>query len=232
MEHSLVVMTYPRMSMYVGLSSLFRPPETMHICGGVQNSLLTLIQTSAQILQVEPVIQACAELSGYLTTMQDRPTESVLEEVSLEYTRLFVGPGPPLAYPYESVYRTPGGRVMGDCTLEILQMYQEEGLYPEVSYKDLPDHIAMEMEYMAYLCQKEEEAKQEGNDDAVRAYGEKERRFLDVHLASWVPQFCARIIKVTSLPFYRYWAIVTGEFISWDTQYIRSNHPEGRKHEQ
>ena len=43
-----------------------------------------------------------------------------------EFTRLFLGPGRPVAHPYESVYRE--GRTMGDTTLDVRRRLTEEGL--------------------------------------------------------------------------------------------------------
>jgi TorA maturation chaperone TorD len=46
-----------------------------------------------------------------------------------EFTRLFCGPGRPVAHPYESVYRER--RTMGETTLDVRRLLGEEGLAPD-----------------------------------------------------------------------------------------------------
>ncbi|RMF87316.1 MAG: hypothetical protein D6736_13090 [Nitrospinota bacterium] len=223
------LITLPRIHLYVSLCSGFRPPEQIHIQDGAQNRLVTLVHEAAHALQIDALVQESTSLARYLETLATQDMATTLEALRVEYNRLFVGPASPLAHPYESVYRTPGGWVMGECTLEVLQMYREEGLYPDAGYKDLPDHISMELEYMACLCQREAEARERGEEEGVRLYGEKEHRFLKAHLASWIPQFCARVLEAASLPFYPHWARIAHAFIAWDTEYTQVNDRKGGK---
>jgi hypothetical protein len=53
------------------------------------------------------------------------------EGLEAEYARLFVGPGKPIAHPYESVHRER--RMMGDCALVVRSLYAGEGLIPEAN---------------------------------------------------------------------------------------------------
>ncbi len=63
-----------------------------------------------------------------------------------EYTRLFINalPQVPCA-PYGSVYLE--GRVMGDSTVSVREIYRKYGLAPN----ELPDHIAVECEFLGWL---------------------------------------------------------------------------------
>jgi TorA maturation chaperone TorD/Pyruvate/2-oxoacid:ferredoxin oxidoreductase delta subunit len=107
-----------------------------------------------------------------------------------EYTRLFVGPGPPVAHPYESVYRE--GRTMGRTTLDVRRQLVEEGLGPED--RRLPDHIGIELAFMAHLADREALAWDTGDLDTGRAYVQRQGAFLRDHLLAWLPQFLRRLL--------------------------------------
>jgi TorA maturation chaperone TorD/Pyruvate/2-oxoacid:ferredoxin oxidoreductase delta subunit len=107
-----------------------------------------------------------------------------------EYTRLFVGPGPPVAHPYESVYRE--GRTMGRSTLDVRRQLVEEGVAPEG--RTLPDHIGIELAFMAHLADREALAWETRDLDTGRAYVDRQVAFLRDHLLAWLPQFCRRLL--------------------------------------
>lgn len=113
--------------------------------------------------------------------------------LALEYTRLFVGPGPLPAPPYASVYSDPQERVMGEAALEALRHYQAAGLFLSPETRELPDHAALELEFLATLC--EEEATAWGRDDpaAAQDFLAKEAEFLGQHFLRWIPRFSARL---------------------------------------
>lgn len=124
------------------------------------------------------------------------------EELAVEYARLFVGPQRVIAPPYGSVYLEEGRRVMGDSTLEVLRAYQEAGLHLDSEFKELPDHIAAELEFMYYLTAKGVDAASQG--EAREAAGRLAAReaFLNRHLRRWVPGFCARVKDEAGSDFY------------------------------
>ena len=78
-----------------------------------------------------------------------------------EFTRLFLGPGRPVAHPYESVYRE--GRMMGETTLDVRRRLAEEGL--TANGQRLPDHVAIELAFMAHLTAREALAWDAGDSD-------------------------------------------------------------------
>jgi TorA maturation chaperone TorD/NAD-dependent dihydropyrimidine dehydrogenase PreA subunit len=107
-----------------------------------------------------------------------------------EFTRLFLGPGRPIAHPYESVHRE--GRMMGDTTLDVIRCLAEEGLTPNGQM--LPDHLSIELAFMAHLASREARAWDERDERAAWDYVAREESFLREHLVAWLPQFCRRIL--------------------------------------
>ncbi|MFY9141159.1 MAG: molecular chaperone TorD family protein, partial [Thermacetogeniaceae bacterium] len=92
----------------------------------------------------------------YSEEFGEAPVPSNLEELEVEYCRLFVGPGRVEVPPYESVYHghdstMQQGLVMGPVTLEVKELYYEAGLQLAADFSDMPDHIAVETLFLAYL---------------------------------------------------------------------------------
>jgi TorA maturation chaperone TorD len=127
------------------------------------------------------------------------------EALLVEYERLFVGPGRVPCQPYESLWRTDGprrerGMLMGKAATEVAALYRELGLHVSPEAHELPDHVAVEWEAVAY-------AFETGADElAVRV--------LEEHLALWMPPFCTAVATETELPFYRGLAALTPPWTS------------------
>ncbi len=140
------------------------------------------------------------------------------DELEVEYIRLFVGPGAPRVYPYASLYRDSMGLVMGPSVGEILEAYRRAGLTINTAFKDLPDHVAVELEFMARLCCEEAGAESAGRADVALRLKQEQRSFLDAHLAPWLPALCEGVIRETSSTIYRGFAEIAAIFVGWDRE--------------
>ena len=136
-----------------------------------------------------------------------------IEPLKVDYAKLFVGPFKLFAAPYGSVYLDGERKVMGDSTLDVQNRYRQAGLDTAGNFKDAPDHIAAELEFMYYLIFKEIESF--SNSDPAAAVGSirKPKSFLKDHLMAWVPEFADNIIKNAENPFYPNLARVTEIFL-------------------
>lgn len=146
--------------------------------------------------------------------MMEGLSRSTAEDLVVEYTRLFVGPYGVLAPPYGSVYLDEGRRVMGDSTLAVLDIYRRAGLGLDSDFKELPDHIAAELEFMYYLTSKAAEAAAAGQSAMADETLQTREMFLGRFLSPWVPGFCARLQGGTEHPFYRGLAECLAAFIA------------------
>jgi TorA maturation chaperone TorD/ferredoxin len=134
-----------------------------------------------------------------------------------EFTRLFLGPGRPVAHLYESVYRE--GRTMGESTLDVRRRLAEEGLAP--STRILPDHVSVELSFMAHLTSREALAWGGGNGQEARHYLELQESFLHDHLTAWLPQFCHCVLAGRPVATYAELAHLTETFVASDTERVR-----------
>lgn len=117
----------------------------------------------------------------------------------VDYTRLFLGGSEIIAKPYESVWRSGSGA--GDQTAALLDLYAQGGFEVDQDFRDLPDHIAVELEFLYLLIYQ----------DAARPLRE---RFLHEHLAAWVPAFTDAAQGGAQTTFYRQLAGFTSQVLA------------------
>lgn len=134
-----------------------------------------------------------------------------------EYTRLFLGPGRPVASPYESVYRE--GRTMGETTLGVRRCLVEEGLTP--NSQRLPDHVAIELALMAHFATREALAWEAGEEDEALALLQRQGAFLSEHLGTWFSQFCHRILAGRPVTYYAQLAQRAKSFVVSDAAQVQ-----------
>jgi TorA maturation chaperone TorD len=134
-------------------------------------------------------------------------------DLLVAYTKLFVGPNELLAPPYGSVYLDGEKIVMGDSTMAAIKMYEDQGLSMDGDFKNLPDHIAVEMEFMYYLIFMETEALEKSEWDRSRDFIKTQELFLDQFLNRWVKPFCDKIKQGTDNEFYTSLADCVSVFI-------------------
>lgn len=139
--------------------------------------------------------------------------QGLLQELSQSYVRLFFASPHFIAPPYESVY-VEGGFLMGEATVKVNRIYSQEGVDLSPGFKDLPDHIAAELEFMALLSEREAAFWNHGVRDAVEQII-KEESFLREHLCTWLPHFSRRLKKAEE-SFYSALATITDSFAQVD----------------
>lgn len=149
----------------------------------------------------------------------------VLEEyntLAIDFSRLFVGPYHLLAPPYGSVYLDNERRVMGDSTMDVRKRYGKAGLDISEQFKDAPDHIAAELEFMFYLIYKEIEAINTGAAEDASEQLIRQKSFLFNHLGNWVPHFTGLLEAKAKTGFYQNLAVATSKFVAEDLDYLTS----------
>ncbi len=141
-----------------------------------------------------------------------------------EFHDLFRVPLGRYVMPYEAVYRDERvvgeararGLLMGPSTLAVMAAYRESGLHVSSEAGELPDHVGIELSFMALLCGREQEAWQAADQEGARRIMRREQRFLEEHLLRWVPALSRRIAENAQTDFYRGVALLTEEFLLAD----------------
>ena len=152
--------------------------------------------------------------SGFICQITDIAGEvTELEPLRVDHAKLFVGPYKLLAPPYGSVY-LEDGKLMGQSTIQVKNIYREEGL--DFVLKEAPDHVSVELEFMYLLINRTIEAVDKSDHDQVRCYRNKQRSFLAGHVGQWAPAFAAKVEDAAETDFYKILGSVTRRFIEED----------------
>lgn len=130
-----------------------------------------------------------------------------LEDQKLDHAKLFVGPFDLLAPPYGSIYLEGQRRLMGDSTIKVLEAYREAGLELSDKFKQPPDHIITELEFLYYLIAKYLETKD-------NQWLTMKDTFMIKYLKSWIGDFTNRIQEYAQSPFYKGLANLTLELVN------------------
>ncbi len=126
-----------------------------------------------------------------------------LRQLEVEYNRLFVGPGHLPCPPYESAYTKDRpsdevGLLAGPAVFDVKRLYAQAGFQLSSSFRDYPDHISVELEFMGHLCASESRSR--GNQ--AERWADREFEFMNRHVGRWAGQFADSVIGVTTCPFY------------------------------
>lgn len=143
-------------------------------------------------------------------------------KLSVDHAALFVGPFELIAAPYGSVYIEKKRAIMGDSSLNAARYYQDAGL--SVDVKEPPDHIAIELEFMHYLCSKEVAALSDNQVEDAHQFRERQIDFYFTALKPWAETFCETIRVGTDNGFYRNLADCLEHFLASCEQVYREEY--------
>ncbi|WP_446011174.1 molybdopterin-dependent oxidoreductase [Candidatus Electrothrix sp.] len=131
----------------------------------------------------------CSALFRLITVVQETSPQELYDQLRYEYAELFLNAGKNPVYPYASCHITGEPLVMQKPVFQVRQVYRDNGVHKNPAYPDLDDHIAVELEFMAYLTE------QQGRE-------EEQHTFLLQHLG-WVDAFCDMLNSAAQTQFYQ-----------------------------
>jgi len=157
--------------------------------------------------------------------VESRGAGPVAAELLMEYCRLFLGPGGVPCPPYGSVY-LDGGCVMGPSTFDARSRYQSAGLKCRASWKEPPDHICVELDFMARLSGACSPAAGRDVDVEAARLLRIQAEFLRHHLGRWGPLFAERLGEAAALHLYRFLSDFLPHWLSLDDELLRATMAE------
>jgi TorA maturation chaperone TorD len=161
----------------------------------------------AAATRVDPALAELAKQLGEDFTAQD------LQTLLVDYTRLFLGPPQPLARPHGAFWLTGETTLMQDATMSALDLYQEGGFDLDGEFREVPDHVAVELEFLYLLIFKRNETQRAGPADVAVNWEQLEKVFLGAHLGVWISPFAAAMKAGAETAFYRTLAELTERFV-------------------
>ena len=136
-----------------------------------------------------------------------------LQALLVDYTRLFMGPMEALAKPYGSSWLNAPAPTGDNPPPAVLALYSEGGFEIDPEFMELPDHVAVELEFLYLLVFTENRAASVGDADALTAAQSLRQRFLAEHLGVWIGPFAAAMADGATTDFYRELALLTERFL-------------------
>ncbi|MBW1947788.1 MAG: molybdopterin-dependent oxidoreductase, partial [Deltaproteobacteria bacterium] len=111
------------------------------------------------------------------------------KELCYDYADIFLNAGANPVFPYESCHVTGEPVVMQEPVFELREYFRKAGVHKNPDYKDLEEHIAVQMELLRYLLEN-------GNGDLYRD-------FFKNKYTKWVSSFCDQLAGCTKTDFYQ-----------------------------
>jgi TorA maturation chaperone TorD len=153
------------------------------------------------------------------------PSEvSDLENLQVEFTRLFSAPGPDAVAAYQSIYTDvlrmqasgpdtngciaafPGGEFRGylggESCSQVRHCYKAAGFAPQDPAPAMADHISTQLAFLAHLHLAQAQALADGGSDEARAWGELRAEFYTRFLGRWVNAFGEKLASSKASRFY------------------------------
>jgi len=174
-------------AVYRVLGSFFLPPEP--------DRLATLVAAAPELERVAGPLEgmtghrAWTALVRRLGSLEDDD----VDRMRTQYTGLFLSGSRDLTVqPFESSYAQVSEYDIATVSAAVETRFRRAGIQL-ASKGELPDHVAVELEFCAYLCHQEGDA----DTDVDAAHWRAERQsFLVDHLVRWLPDFAGTLARV------------------------------------
>jgi TorA maturation chaperone TorD len=191
-----------RAKSYRVLSALYLSPPAEALAAEIRRDSL-VVEDASHALR-----GAARELSAAFCEFDPPAAERLL---AAEHTRLFVLPSGVL--PHEAVFLDENRRLGGRVTESVRRFYREAGAEASEQCLELPDHVGVELEFMAFLCGIEAQLRQQADAAGLRRCVELQERFLAAHLGRWHTPFCEKLAAESRSDVYRALARLTLAFL-------------------
>ena len=200
--------------------TLYRFFASLHLYPN-RNRLVTLQNVSLE-LQHDGLHWSDSSLSDHFASLYEwfqGMNEESFNKVEEEYVALFTVN--PYAPPYESYYQDPEGFVRSWIVIQLEKEYAGAGLNITSSFKEPPDHVAIELEFMAFLCSLEAKAHKTSNENDIKTFVEQQSKFLNSHLGKWYPRFAQAVTDSPAKSLYKHTVDATYTFLRHEQNWGR-----------
>lgn len=181
----------------------------------MDQNLFERLSKDQYLVELSEFSEGAKQIVEFLKEQVDSDRNDRLKQAEEEYMRLFVGPGHVKAPIWESVYFDREGLLFGENTLQVRAFYEKHGLEFQFKNQQPEDHMAVELDFMLFLLQKESESK--CNCDLLSVIKEQ-KEFLQNHILAWYHLFAEKIIKHSHSKLYVGIAYLLVEAVQMDVE--------------
>ncbi len=153
---------------------------------------------AARLLEAEGVLAHFSFFGIWQTALRSLTNRDGLPTATLQdqYVRLFVvNPQQTVCSPYESFYLDPDLHAAGWVRAQLEQKYAAAGLVLAPDFQGLPDHVSVELEFLAFLCSREADAWDGKDVHRGREFLHQQQTFLEQHLGRWFSDFARDVLR-------------------------------------
>lgn len=141
--------------------------------------------------EVRAAIQSCRAYAEEADCMARDKGIDMVERVSVEFTKLFIGPPSPAAAPWETAYRNPESDVgFGEATFQIRELLRSAGLEMSNKNNQYADHMGIELLLLSEYCRRQA-TEEKATPTPEEIYG-----YINKHLFSWIEDFRAKVAEM------------------------------------
>lgn len=156
-----------------------------------------------------------ADIKSYLA----KCNSGTRQELAVDYAHTFLAAGnndDRMAIPFESVFMSETGLLMQGPRDEVCKVYYDEHVSPMDDLRTPEDHIAFELEFLAVMAERQNEAIEAGDCDEALRIADVQASFHEQHLLNWIDVFCDAIEENCRTPFYQSVAKFTRGWVKLD----------------
>lgn len=166
--------------------------------------------TESPLGDAEPdVQQGLALLQGWTESVGHTVTSETYDALSVDYTRLFIGPDRVLAPLWESVYFNDERMVFKEQTMQVRAWYKRFGLAVSDLNHEPDDHLGLELAFLAHLARQALAAIEQQDSAGYERIVAGQRAFLAEHPLKWVRAWCELVTQHAHTDFFRGIALFT-----------------------
>jgi len=157
---------------------------------------------------------------GTVKSDYEKDKRMFLQRLAAEYASLFLNVGLKPVYLAESVYLGKSHLLYEEPYFDVVRIYGLYDFKKTASFREPEDHISVELEFMAHLCDLAALSIEKGKKDYAKGYLKNQKEFLELHLSRWVPELVKKVKWASENDFYLAMASLLQGFLEIERSFV------------